>query len=118
MSRRPISKHDTQENAYETTVTKVEGLNGVTGITNRDKPAEEKGRIILQEGIAKGCEFGVTILVCGRTGVGKSSLINEIFGANVCPTGGADSVSDNAFDHVTQEVKPAYKKINAIVVYH
>ena len=42
-----------------------------------------------------GC--GLSILVCGKTGIGKSTLINEIFGADICAVGGPDSCT--GFDH-------------------
>ena len=66
----------------------------------------------------------VTILVCGRTGVGKSTLINEIFGANICPTGGPDEESEKAsddvdvdeFEHVTREVTATCKSLNGVLL--
>ena len=47
--------------------------------------------------------FKFEILVCGRTGVGKSSLINSLMGRVLCPVGDPGDVEDY-FKPVTKEV--------------
>ena len=50
----------------------------------------------------------VAILVCGKTGVGKSTLVNSIFRADLVPTGGPGSRSEPstaALDPVTSRIE-------------
>ena len=44
------------------------------------------------------------ILVCGKTGTGKSSLLNTLFGRELFEIGGPGEVTDFNFDYVTDEV--------------
>ena len=44
------------------------------------------------------------ILVCGKTGTGKSSLLNTLFGRELFKIGGPGEVFDFDFDRVTDEV--------------
>ena len=66
------------------------------------------------------CYSQFTILVCGRAGVGKSTLINEIFGVN---TGGRDEESSDeirddldGFEHVAREVTATCKSLNGVLL--
>lgn len=60
------------------------------------------------------------VLVCGRTGVGKSTLINSLVGRRVCdvgdPGGQLMSAGHDAFDPRTKEVHPFFMEQNGILL--
>lgn len=49
-------------------------------------------------------EKKLQILVCGKTGIGKSSLLNTLFGSELFKIGGPGETEDFNFDSVTSEV--------------
>ena len=56
-------------------------------------------------------EQKLKILVCGKTGTGKSSLLNTLIGRELCKVGGPGEIDHFAFTAVTQKVTPLYASI-------
>ena len=59
--------------------------------------------------------FCLSFLVCGRTGVGKSSLINSLVGFEVCKVNDP-GVEGGSFDPGTTEVSETSVKIGGVIV--
>ena len=59
--------------------------------------------------------FCLNILVCGRTGVGKSSLINSLVGSEVCKTNDP-GLEEGNLDPETKEVTATFVKIDNVFV--
>jgi uncharacterized protein (DUF697 family) len=74
---------------------------------NDEEPHEEKVRKAFETMTSE--EFGLAtpanIVVAGFTGVGKSTLINAVFGADFCKTGTGAPVTQG-IDRITQADKP------------
>lgn len=61
-------------------------------------------------------EKKLKILVCGKTGTGKSSLLNTLLGCELCKVGGPGEIDRFAFKAVTKYVTPVYASIqNALL---
>ena len=59
----------------------------------------------------------LSILVCGQTGVGKSSLVNSLVGHNICPVGDpGESCAKDAFKSKTRGMKKVEGNINGTIV--
>ena len=57
------------------------------------------------------------ILVCGKTGIGKSSLVNSLIGYEVTEVGNpGQEINDDAFLAMTREVKAVSIKVNGLIV--
>ena len=56
------------------------------------------------------------ILVCGKTGVGKSTLLNTLVGAEIFPTGGPGSTDEDAFAAVTSSIIKKRVKFHEAII--
>ena len=56
------------------------------------------------------------ILVCGKTGVGKSTLLNTIIGQELFKIGGPSAISEFTCSTITQHVTPEYASMQNVLV--
>ena len=64
-------------------------------------------------------DLRLQILVCGKTGTGKSALINSVVGRQVCESGGPGNegrTDSDALDAVTKSVNAVHSNSNGIII--